>query len=378
VSTYQVIFDRAPAGPDFYDVVAKLEVEENADLPDALSVQLPVSAADGELTWVGDRRIGPYSNVAVVVTPDNGDPQCIFDGYVLSNKVHMPAGPVGATVEVWGQDATVLMGLEEKVREWSGMSDCAVANQIFASYGATPAPDNTRDDTPDNTPLHSEGEHTLMQRGSDIAFLRRLARRTGRWCRVMCTGTPGQQIGYFALPSLTGDPAVTIDLNDPAKCGATVLDFSWDITRPTSVSARQASLDDADQNGVSADTADPGLPPLDARGLHDFAGRPTKVILTAAADCAELPARARSVLRESGWFARCEGTADLAAFKQVPRVGSVAVVQGVGSLLSGRYLVWSVRHTITAQSHAMAFVLVRNAVGPAPVPADHGLPAGSS
>ena len=374
MSTYQVIFNGAPAGSGFYDVVAKLEVEENADLPDALSVQLPVSAADGELTWVGDDRISPYSNIAVVVTPDDGDPQCIFDGYVLSNKVHMPAGPVGATVEVWGQDATVLMGLEEKAREWSGMSDCAVANQIFANYGATPAPDNTRDDTP----VHSESEHTLMQRGSDIAFLRRLARRNGRWCRVMCAGAPGQRTGYFALPSLTGDPAVTIDLNDPAKSSTTALDFSWDIARPTSVSARQASLVDADQNGISADTADPGLPPLSARGLPDFAGQTTTVILTAAADCAELPGRARSVLRDSGWFARCEGTADLAALKQVLRVGTVAVVEGVGSLLSGPYLVWSVRHTITAHNHAMAFVLVRNAVGPAPVPADHGVPAGSS
>jgi len=372
VSTYQVIFGKEPAGPDFYGVLAKLEVEENADLPDAISLQLPVSAAGGKLTWVGQDRIGPYANIAVVVTPDDGDPQCIFDGYVLSSKVHMPAGPAGATVDVWGQDASVLMGLEEKVREWSGMTDSAVANQIFASYdGVTPAPDNTRDDTP----VHSEDEHTLMQRGSDIAFLRRLARRTGRWCRIMCAGTPGQRVGYFALPSLTGDPAVTIDLNDPAKASTTVLDFSWDVARPTSVSARQASLADADQDGVSADTADSGLPPLDARGLRDFAGRTTNVILTAAADTAEMPGRARSVLREAGWFARCEGTAGLAVLKQVLRVGSVAAVEGVGSLLSGPYLVWSVRHTITTQSHTMAFVLVRNAVGPAPAPAGDSLPA---
>ena len=90
------------------------------------------------------------------------------------------------------------------------------------------------------------------------------------------------------------------------------------------------------------------------------------MILTAAADTAELPGRARSVLREAGWFARCEGTADIAVLKQVLRVGSVVAVEGVGALLSGAYLVWSVRHTITTQSHTMAFVLVRNAVGPAP------------
>ena len=192
----------------------------------------------------------------------------------------------------------------------------------------------------------------------------------------MCTGTPGQRVGYFALPSLTGDPAVTIDLNDPAKASTTVLDFSWDVARPTSVSARQASLADADQDGVSADTADSGLPPLDARGLRDFAGRTMNVILTAAADSAELPGRARSVLRQGPLvLARCEGTAGLAVLKQVLRVGSVAAVEGVGSLLSGPYLVWSVHHTITTQSHTMAFVLVRNAVGPAPAPSGDSLPA---
>ena len=44
-------------------------------------------------------------------------------------------------------------------------------------------------------------------------------------------------------------------------------------------------------------------------------------------------------------------------------------------LHSGKYLVWSVRHTITADSHKMKFVLVRNAVGPAPAGGAGGLAA---
>jgi len=47
-------------------------------------------------------------------------------------------------------------------------------------------------------------------------------------------------------------------------------------------------------------------------------------------------------------------------------IRSVVAVEGCGSLLSGSYLVWSVRHSITTQAHAMAFVLVRNAMGPQP------------
>src|SRR5215218_7914825 len=143
MSTYQVLFDGTPAAQEFYDMVSLLEIEENADLPGAISMQLPVSAKDGELSWVGDARIAPYANIAVLATPEGGAQHCIFDGYVLTHKVHLPAGPAGATVEVWGQDASVLMSLTDTVKEWSGLSDSDVAGQIFASYGYSAAADNS-------------------------------------------------------------------------------------------------------------------------------------------------------------------------------------------------------------------------------------------
>src|SRR5262249_61391578 len=102
----------------------------------------------------------------------------------------------------------------------------------------TPADGNTKDDSP----AHSEDGHTLMQRGSDIDFLRRLARRTGRWCRVTCADQPGVRTGFFALPDLSGDPVVTLNLTDPPKSQAAALDFHWDVARPTKVAASQASL----------------------------------------------------------------------------------------------------------------------------------------
>jgi phage protein D len=284
--------------------------------------------------------------------------------------VHVPAGVTAATVDVWGQDSSVLMGLTETAYEWSGLTDSQVANTIFGNHGVQPSPDNGTDDSP----AHTDDGHTLMQRGSDIDFLRRLARKTGRWCRVMCADQPGARIGYFGTPSLTGDPVVTLDLNDPDKSQVPLLDFSWDVARPTKVAARQASLTDSDQNGVAGDSADSGLAPLDARTLAAFAGRDSTVLLTASADAPELSGRARAVLRESGWFARCEGTADLAVLKTVLRVGTVVAVEGVGQLLSGKHLVWSVRHTITPNSHTMAFTLVRNSVGPAAASSAGGLP----
>ncbi len=360
--TFQLLFDGQPADDDFYTAMGSLEVEENADLPGAIKIRLPVSLGDSnDLTYVNDSRLKPFTNLAVVVTPDGKDPQCIFDGYVLAHKLHLETGVTSSTLEVWGQDSTWLMNLEEKVHEWVDITDADVANSIFSDYGIDPADENTEDDSPS----HTEDTHSLMQRSSDIQFLRSLAHRNGKLCRVSCNGTPGQRSGYFAKPNLDGDAVITLTLNDPEDWTVSALDFEWDVTRPSAVVARQALLDNSDEDGVSADTNDAGLALLDQRGLADFSGKEMKVLLAAPADSAEeLSLRAQALLRDSGWFARCEGETDLARLNEVIRVGTVVGIQGVGALNSGKYYVWSVRHHIDADTHTMKFVLLRNAAGP--------------
>ncbi len=374
MSTYSLLIDGAAADDDLINAIAALEIEENAELPGALQLKLPVSTTDaGDLTYVADDRFRPFANIAVVATPEGGSPQCIFDGYVLSHKVHLETGTTASSIEVWGQDASWLMNLEEKAREWVDLTDADVAASVFSDYGITPASENSDDDSP----AHTEDGHSLMQRATDIQFLRMLARRNGKLCRVACADRPGQRTGYFARPSFDGDPDVTLTLNDPQNYNVKALDIEWDVARPSSVVARQALFTGSDAGGVSADTSDSGLPPLDQRGLADFSGKPVTAMLTAPVDDGgELSLRAQSVLREAGNFVRCQGETDVARLGAVLRAGSLVAVAGVGSLHSGNYYVWSVRHTISADSHKMKFVLVRNAVGPPPQSGGGGLPGG--
>ncbi len=388
-STYQLLLNGQAADPDLYTVVTSLEVEESMDLPGAVQLTIPVgTSAAGDLTYVSDSRFQPLVNLAVVVTPaagssagspapslggaaaalgvgGSGSPssQCIFDGYIHSHKLDLETGNTYSTLSVWGQDASWLMNLTENVKEWLDVTDADVANAIFGDYGITPAGDNLSDDSPS----HTETGHSLMQRGSDIQFLRTLARRNGKFCRVFCGDKPGNRTGFFAKPKLDGDPAAVLSLNDLQSWTVSSLDLAWDATLATAVIARQTLFSDSDENGVSADSADSGLKSLGSRDLAAFTGKPMTVYVSAPVDDAgELTLRARSLLRESGWFVRCEGEADVARLGVVLRAGAIVIVAGVGPLHSGSYLIWSVRHTITSVSHKMRFVLVRNAVGPAP------------
>jgi phage protein D len=377
--SFQLLLGGQAADSRLYTLLSSVEVDESMDLPGALQLQLPVSAnADGDLDYVNDPRFAPLANIAVVATPPapqssiplpgasllggGGGPaaQCIFDGYVLQHKLHLERGTTDSSLSVWAQDATWLMNLTEHAREWVDVTDAAVAAAIFSDYGITPADQNTQEDSPS----HTEAGHSLMQRGTDIQFLRMLAQRNGKLCRVTCTDTPGTRTGYFAAPGLDGDPAATLVLNSAGAWTVNALDLTWDASSATAVNAAQALFTDSDPDGVSANLTDSGLASLGDRNLATFTGQPMTVMLaTPVDDAGELNLRAQAVLRESGWFIRCEGESDVERLGAVLRAGDVVAVSGIGAVHSGNYLVWSVQHKITPDVHTMRFVLVRNAVG---------------
>jgi phage protein D len=352
------------AASDLAAAMVELEVEENADMPCAFSLTLPINrTTSGDYDLPNDTRLAPLANLCITVDPGDGSTQCLFDGYVLSQTAHLDTGTAASTLKVWGQDASWLMNTTEQVKEWVDVTDGEVANTIFANYGFTPDDANLTDDSP----AHTSDGHSLMQRATDAQFLRRLARRNGKLFRVYCTDTPGQRTGSFAKPSLDGDPLVTLTLNDATAATVDAVDITWDVMRPSATVAYQELFTDSDPDGAGGTTSDSGLSPMEARGLADFAGTAvTSVLTTTVDDGQELTERAQSVLIEAGWFVRCRGTADVNRLKAILRAGTVVQLAAAGSLHSGNYFVWSVRHKITAEKHTMEFVLVRNAVGAAP------------
>jgi hypothetical protein len=351
----------APA--ELYNAIEVLEVEENADRPDVLSMRLPVNrTSSGDLQFVGDGTFEPYTNLTVVVTPADQNSQCIFDGYVLSWHLHLDRTSGTSTIHVGGQDASWLMSLSDTVREWSGMTDGEVANEVFSNYSFTSADGNTDEDSPQ----HDPDQHSLFQRGTDLQFLRGLARRNGKLCRVACTDTPGQRTGYFITPAVDGSPVATVTLVDPSSWSVDSLEFDWDVMRPTEVDASQVPLDDDSSDEVDGDSTSSGLTALDSRDYPTYSGEAATLLLTATADVPELTFRTAATLREAGWFVRCRGEADLDRLGTTLRVGSIVAIEGAGSLHSGNWFVWSVRHVITPEAVKIQFTLVRNAVGPAP------------
>jgi hypothetical protein len=372
--TYQILINGTALDAEIYSVLGSVVVEEHADLPGALQLTLPIAGdGNGDITRINDANFVPYANISVVVTPDGGGPQCIFDGYVLSHKIMLDRGLTKSTLEVWGQDISCLMNLSETATEWpAGSTDITVASSIFGAHNITPSPDNANDSVG-----ATYSDHTLMQRGSDIQFLKLLAKRMGKLCRVACGSQPGAPIGYFAKPSLDGAPVATLTMNDPQQVMVNKLEIEWDVTRPTDVDGWQALFDST--TAAEGESVDPGLTPLlSDQALSTFSPKAMKVLLATVVDnLGELSTRTVAALRDGAFFVRCTGEVQLASLRSVLRVGTVVAVSGVGAVHSGKYFVWSVQHTINQEGHTMKFELVRNAVGSPPSSAA-GLLAGLS
>jgi hypothetical protein len=360
----QLTVGGTPVPSTLYDAIMQLEIEESADRPGTLLLRLPADrTSHGDLQFVGDGTFEPMTNVAVTLTP--GGPaaraQCVFDGYVLAWRLHLARASTSSAIDISAQDASWLMNLDDHVTEWEGMTDGQVANAIFAGYGFRPAPGNVANDSPS----HQPDAHTLLQRGTDLQFLRSLARRNGKLLRVGCTGPPGLRTGYFVSPDVAGPPAATISLVNQDRWTTETLDFEWDVMRPTQVTASQVDLTQAAESGVEVTSTRSGLGPLDQRPYPTYLGRTAKLLLTAPADVAELSQRGSAVLAESGFFARCTGEADVDRLGAVLRPGTVVTIAGAGNLHSGKWLVWQVRHSFAPDGWTVRFTLTRNAIGPA-------------
>jgi hypothetical protein len=361
--TIQLRVGQSPVPESFYDAISQMEIEESSDQPGALLLRLPANRTSaGDLQFVGDGTFEPMTNVTLTVTPaaPGSRTQCIFDGYVLSWRLHLDRASTASTVDIWAQDASWLMNLDDHVVEWSGQTDGQVANAIFDKHHFAVAAANMINDSPRHTP---DG-HTLFQRATDLQFLRGLARRSGKLCRVACTDTPGVRTGYFVTPAVKGHPVATISLLDPDSWTVETLEFDWDVMRPTEADASQVDLTQSSDTGTDVSTDASGLAPLDQRDYSTYLGRSAKLRLTAAADVPDLSQRTAAVLAEAGFFARCSGEADADRIGAILRVWDVVRIDGAGHIHSGNWLVWNVRHTFSLDSWTMRFTLVRNAMGP--------------
>lgn len=356
-ASYTLQINNAPADPDLLSAITLIEVEDDAALASAFRITLPIGLTDeGDWTQVAEEKFKPLTSVSISVQYGSSVNEVLMSGYITAHHIHFDDSPGASTLEIIGMDATTLLNLEEKIVAWSDMADSDIATQIFSSYSFTPQVDSTQ-------PSYEENEVVIIQRGTDLAFLRRLARRNGFEFYVETDATTGITTGHFHKPLLSGQPQKDLALAFGEERNVRQLEVNYDALRPTTADARGVSIGDKSDQSASKSSSD--LDTLGAEGLLDALDQQPKTLVArgSAFDDAELQTRAQAAVDASTWALAMSGEVDITGYQAVLRSRRTVLVKGAGTRYSGTYYVARVTHHLTPTTYTQKFELTRNALG---------------
>lgn len=298
----------------------------------------------------------PLVPVQIRVSLGMGLSETVINGYVRDAQLNNQNDPGRSTLEVTGMDATgTLMNQIEMSLPRYG-PDNAIASMIFAQYAITPMAMPTPS-------MRVPVQTTTIQRGTDIRFLRRLARRYGYECYVQPDPLIGTDFGYFGPPKAMMPPQGVLSVNFGIATNMQSFNVSYDMLRPTSATALATeSSTKVPTPGIALAALEPpmGLEPSLLRILLPSIVRPAG---TDAANPAELVALTQGIVNRSSRCLRGHGEVDGLEFGRVLRPGLPVLVRGAGREHSGLYYVTRVNHTISRERYSQNFQAWRNAVG---------------
>ena len=334
-------------------LVRSIEIHERLGETTYYTLNFSCDIADDDISLLADARLGPGSELAIIIASEDAN-ECLVKGPVFSHEIMLQNGGDNSSVMVKGADNTLKMDREFKSVISEG-TDTEAVTTIVSSYFDQAL------DSEDSSSTHSEDKHTLIQRGTDLQFVRKLARRNGFkfW---LTYDEEGEETPHFKRLDLDSDPVAELIINRE-DFNINSLNISWDSHRPSN--AQGIQLDLANKENIVGTVTEAPHTLLGATSQQAFATDTVTIDLAAPVDdTGALSARLEAAMIESNFFVNASCQTSMQQLGKSVRVATLVTVTGAGSLHSGTYLVAAVHHKIDESAHTMDIELIRNAVGP--------------
>ena len=339
---------------DLYPRLISLEVEHDIELAAMFRLRFSLLLDQGG-SWgiLDDERLRIWKQVSIRAGLSEADEE-LMTGYITHVSPYFDGDPASCVLEVWGMDASVLMDREEKLKDWPNKKDSDIASEIIASHGLTP-------DVEDTEVIHDEALSTIIQRETDMQFLKRLALRNGFACYV-----EGDTV-FFKKPQLDDPPQPVLSVHFGSETTVNRLSLTVNALSPANVAMFQidrntkevleAEATASEQTALGADDAASHLGP----GMN-----PAKVFVgrTAATGTPEMTALRRELYHQGEWFVAGEGEIEANQYGHVLKSRQTVTIRGIGETYSGVYFVSHVTHIFTDDGYRQIFKVKRNALLP--------------
>ncbi|UQT60687.1 hypothetical protein M4V62_39565 [Streptomyces durmitorensis] len=277
----------------------------------------------------------------------------LINGIVTDHQVVPSDRPGASRLVVTGDDLSFELALEERSASYPGQSDAEIVEKIVTGYGLRPEVTAT-DDRP------TESMRIPNQQGTDLDYVRRLARRNGFVFFLEPTRLPGVSTAYWGPEPRGpgGQPPLSVGMGPDANVEGPIT-FGFDAAGPATP---QVTILEP-RTGLSITI------PLPASPLAALSGRPTAALRKVTArDAAHLDPvqavmRAMAMSSDAADAVTGRGELDAVRYGRVLRPRRSVEVRGAGQSHDGGYYVQEVSHLIERGSYRQSFVLTREGLG---------------
>jgi hypothetical protein len=309
--------------------------------------------------------LDPMSTRVVIVATLRGMPSVLCDGVITQNQITPNNEPGGSTLNVTGEDLTVLMDLEEVRIPFPSMTDAAKLYAIlgkYASYGIAPivVP-------PNSDSARSTNEGYDVQTVSDLAYIRQMASEAGFTFYLEPGPLPRTSLAYFGPDIRIPIPQRALNVNMDWATNVESLNFSHNgLSKQTTVITIMDPITKRIALPIPLPSIDVFKPPLGARIVPPAKKRFTNDLANLSPE--QTAKRAFGLLREGADSVTGSGSLDVMRYGQILHARELVGVRGAGYAYDGLYYVESVTHNIKRGEYKQNFSLARDGlVSPTPV-----------
>jgi len=361
--------DTQPVPAELIDALRSVQITEN----DTNQSGFQISFAAGKESLI-QRELLPGGffdaprRVIVVVTA-NGSPEVLIDGVITRHELAASSEPGATTLTITGLDLSQLMDLIDfSGFPWPAMPPSArVAGMVakYAMFGIIPkvlpsvlvAVPNPLETIP-------------SQRGTDLAYIRRLASQVGYVFYIDPGPVAGMSFAYWGPQVKVGEVQPALTVNMDAHSNVESLNLGFDGIRKTLFTFYIRE----DTSGVSIPIPVPDItplnPPLGARppiplSYTNLGNAAPQGQDDSSAKFTALAAASRGLARaaQRADVISGSGSLDVTRYGRVLRARKLVAVRGAGSNYDGHYYVKSVSSTLRPGEFKQRFQLTRNAFG---------------
>lgn len=335
----------------FYRDLILLEVELDDELAGMFRMTVRLLRTDGQWPYLDEEPFTPWSRVVITAGLENDSEQLII-GYITHLLPEFGAALEQCRLQIWGMDASVVMDREDKLKAWPNKKDSDIATETFKEHRLTPRVSDTE-------VIHDEKISTIIQRETDIQFLKRLALRNGYECFV------DGDIGYFRPPAVSDSPQPVLAVHFGRETNVNRLALEVNVVTPANVAMLQVDRIDGTILDVTAESA--GQPTLGAKPHTEYLqpGMPSGLVYlgqTVATGTLEMTGLCQSLHDRGEWFITGDGEVAANEYGSILKPRRTVTIKGIGETHSGVYYVTHVTHAFTTSGYTQAFRVKRNAL----------------